>query len=109
MNLVDFYLGRAPDYKGRVLGDIWTWDYGTLEETHDYIQVLFPLTEPSMYSSRAPLLRAKDIAQVRANVTIRENLLRSCRMMLDFYGLAYQGNPPLVHKASHFPDRSRNW
>ena len=30
-------------------------------------------------------------------------------MMLNFYGLEYQENPPLVRRASHFSERARNW
>jgi hypothetical protein len=109
MNLVDFYLGNSPDYNQRLLRDIWTWDHEKLEEIHDYIQVLFPLPEASAYNSRAPILLPEDIAEFRANPKIRENLLRSFRMMLDFYGLEYQEDPPLVRKASHFPQRSQVW
>jgi hypothetical protein len=92
-----------------MLRDIWTWDHEKLEETHDYIQVLFPIPEPSAFNSRAPILSTDDVAAFRANAKIRENLLRSFQMMLNFYGLDYQENPPLVRKASHFPVRARNW
>jgi hypothetical protein len=109
MNLVDFYLGRAPDYNGRLLLDIWAWDHEKLEEIHDYIQVLFPLPEPSAYNSRAPTLSTLDVAAFRTDAKILENLLRSFRMMLNFYGLEYQENPPVVRKASHFLERARNW
>jgi hypothetical protein len=109
MNLVDFYLGNAPDYQGRMLRDIWTWDYGKLEDTHDYIQVLFPLPESSAFNSRAPILRPEDISEFRANASIRENLLRSFRLMLDFYGLEYAEAPPLVRNADHFLEQARSW
>jgi hypothetical protein len=109
MNLVDFYLGVAPDYQGRMLRDIWTWDYTRLEEVHDYIQVLFPLPEPSMFSSRAPILTNAEIGEFRKSQTLRENLLHSLRLMLDFYGLDYQDNPVQVRKAPHFVQRAANW
>jgi hypothetical protein len=109
MQLVEFYLGKAPDYQGRMLQDIWTWDHEKLEATHDYIQVLFPLPEPSRFNSRAPTLRTEDVLAFRASATIRENVMRSFRLMLDFYGLEYAANPPLVQKAENFPERARNW
>src|SRR5437762_2896650 len=109
MNLVDFYKGLAPDYKGRKLHDIWNWDYERLEETHDYIQVLFPLPEPSSFSSRAPILTEQEIAEFRASETMQRNVMRSFRLMLDFYGLQYHENPMRVGKASHFRDRAPNW
>ena len=109
MDLVNFYLGRAPDYKGRMLGDIWAWDHGRLEEVHDYIQVLFPLPEPSMFSSRAPILRDEEIIQFRADDMLPKNLLRSFELMLDFYGLKSRANPLRIEKASSFDERASNW
>jgi hypothetical protein len=109
MNLVDFYLGNAPDYQGRMLRDIWTWDQDRLEQIHDYIQVLFPLPEPSMFSSRAPILRAEEMREFRKNATLRDNLLRSLHLMLDFYGLELQDDPIEIKKAARFPQRATNW
>jgi hypothetical protein len=109
MNLVNFYLGTAPDYQGRMLRDIWTWDHERLEQIHDFIQVLFPLAEPSMFSSRAPILRAEDVREFRNNAALRDNLLRSFRLMLDFYGLEMQEDPVAITKAAHFPERAVNW
>jgi hypothetical protein len=109
MNLVDFYLGRVADYKGRTLQEIWAWDHEKLEEVHDYIQVLFPLTEASQFVSRAPVLHQDEVEQFRGNATIRKNLHHSFELMLDFYGLECNGRPPRVSKASHFAERAQNW
>ena len=56
VDLVAFYRGEAADYQGRTLHDIWNWNDRRLEDRHDYIQVLFPLPEPSQFNARAPLL-----------------------------------------------------
>jgi hypothetical protein len=109
MSLVDFYKGLAPDYKGRMLRDIWTWDHERLEEIHDYIQVLFPLPEPSSFSSRAPILTERETAEFRASEPLQRNLMRSFQLLLDFYGLEYHENPMRVEEASHFRDRALNW
>jgi hypothetical protein len=109
MDLVDFYLGAAPDYQGRMLRDIWTWDHDRLEHIHDYIQVLFPLPEPSMFFRRAPILHDEEICEFRRNATLRANLLRSLRQMLDFYGLKLEENPILISKAVHFAQCAADW
>jgi hypothetical protein len=48
--LLAFYRGQAPDDAGRWLKDIWEWDDEQLETTHDFIQWLFPLPEPSRFN-----------------------------------------------------------
>jgi hypothetical protein len=109
MNLLDFYLGVAPDYQGRMLRDIWTWDPDRLEQIHDYIQVLFPLPEPSRFSSRAPILREEEIREFRRHAALRANLLHSLRLTLDFYGLEMQEDAIQIGKAAHFSQRAANW
>jgi hypothetical protein len=109
MNLVDFYRSASPDDRGRTLEQICSWDDDQLEAVHDYIQELFPLPEPSRFSSRAPLLTATDMAEFRANPALRLQMMRSFRRMLSFYGLEYVDERPLVRKAAHFSHRAENW
>jgi hypothetical protein len=109
VNIVDFYRGQAPDDRGRTLEQIWSWDDDRLEAVHDYIQELFPLPEPSRFSSRAPLLTAADMAAFRADPALRSHMMQSFRRMLSFYGLVYVEDAPLVRKAAHFSRRAENW
>jgi hypothetical protein len=107
--IVDFYLGRAPDYRGRRLADIWRWDHDRLEETHDYIQVLFPSVEPSRFNARAPLLDEATIAAFRGSEELRRNLATSLDVMLRFYGLARDPATGRVVRGPAFAERAANW
>jgi hypothetical protein len=109
MDLVQFYQGTAPDYKGRTLRDLWAWDDERLEDVHDFIQVLFPLDEPSRVSARAPLLDDATIERFRQDETIQANLLKSFRRMLAFYGFRLDEMTKELTKADNFAERAANW
>ena len=83
--LIDFYLGKQRDSKGRTLSDIWAFHAGDLEKVHDYIQFLFPLTVASRFNPDAPLLDAETITVMRSNRQIQNNLRMSLGVMLKFY------------------------
>ncbi|GIW79432.1 MAG: hypothetical protein KatS3mg105_1239 [Gemmatales bacterium] len=106
MDFVGFYLGRAPDHKGRMLTDIWRWSDEKLETGHDFIHVLFPLTEYS-HIFTAPVLDDAALAEFRANKTIRQNLLKSFMRMLRFFGFRLDGQK--VVPADDFSEKSKNW
>jgi hypothetical protein len=106
--LVRFYSGAAPDPRGRTLAAIWAWDDAALERVHDYIQWLFPLPEPSRFNDGAPLLTAADSAAFAARAELRDNLRRSLRRMLAFYGFAL-GDGPRVTRAADFSTQAANW
>lgn len=90
-HLIAFYRGEEPDTEGRAIEDIWSWDHRRLEMVHDYIQWLFPLTEPSRFNPHAPLLTSADIAAFREDPALRERVRRSLDLMLDFFGLKREG------------------
>lgn len=79
------------DYRNRTFRDILAWDDETLERTHDYIQVLFPSTQPSRAVPNSPVLTEDEVDQVLLNPTVlnqvQEGLRESLRRMLAFYGL----------------------
>jgi opioid growth factor receptor-like protein len=112
MNFADFYLEKAPDHLGRKLEDILCWSDDKLEVRHDFIQILFPLTEPSAHIPSAPVLDAATLAEFQKNPTIQQNLLRSFQLMLRFYGfqLIDRDVPePRIVPAADFPTKSANW
>jgi hypothetical protein len=75
--LIRFYdpVIKGADEQGRTLEDILAWNDATLERTHNYIQTLFPLPEPSSTTDKAPLV----------TLEVRQAFKR----MLTFYGLEY--------------------
>ena len=83
--ILEFARG-GTDHRGRTRESILARDDCWLEATHDFIQWLFPLPEPSRYNPQAPILRATDIAAFREDATLRAGLLHATRRMLQFYG-----------------------
>ena len=109
MNFVDFYLGKGTDHLGRKLDDILRWSDDKLEARHDFIQLLFPLTEPSAHVPSAPVLDAASLAEFQKNPTIQRNLLRSFQRMLQFYGFTLDAKKPEVSAAADFSSKSADW
>jgi len=85
--IIDFYNGNGPDASGRKIEDIWLFDDIALEGVHDYIQWLFPLTEPSLFNKDAPLLDDETIQEFRGSIHLQGRLSRSVEVMLSFLRL----------------------
>lgn len=83
--VVDFLSGDGADRAGRTLGQVLAFDDTALERHHDYIQWLFPLTEPSGAVAGSPVLSAEDIEAVRGSPRAQANLERASARMLAFY------------------------
>lgn len=86
--LLDFHRGTGTDHAGRRREEILAWGPERLEGVHDYIQWLFPLTEPSAYNPWAPSLARDDIAAFHADPVLRDRLRHALLVMLAFYGLS---------------------
>lgn len=84
MSLVDFLNGTGPDHQGRYLRDIWDFDDKAIEQTHDFIQWMFPLEEKSESVPGVPTLSPEDIVAIRTNGVARANLERSAQWYLGF-------------------------
>ena len=84
MSLVDFLNGTGPDHQGRYLRDIWDFDDKAIEQTHDFIQWMFPLTEKSMSVPGVPTLSAEDVEAIRTSDVARSNLEKSALWYLGF-------------------------
>lgn len=84
MSLVNFLNGTGPDHQGRYLRDIWDFDDKAIEQTHDFIQWMFPLTEKSMSVPGVPTLSTADIEAIRASEVARANLEKSALWYLGF-------------------------
>jgi hypothetical protein len=106
--LIEFYNGTSTDNCGRTINDIHNFNHEQLENTHDYIQWLFPLLEQSAYNKDAPILTDKDVLEFVNNNNIKGNLLVSFYIILGFYG--FEINKDLVIKKSYtFNERSKVW
>jgi hypothetical protein len=109
VDLVKFYRGEAPDDLGRKLRGIWGWDDDALEHCHNYVQILFPLGEPSQFNPNAPLLDDETAQRFRSDDVIRANLVKSFGVMLRFYGFRMDDKNGEVVEAENFAARASEW
>ena len=72
--LLGFLEGYDVDARGRKLHEIWEFSDNQIESTHDFIQWLFPLTEPSQAQPDAPVLDAEEIPLIRASALASKNM-----------------------------------
>ncbi|XP_078507755.1 opioid growth factor receptor isoform X1 [Lissotriton helveticus] len=64
----------------------WHKNYKILEQSHSYIQWLFPLREAGMNWSATPLTK-KELEVFKENAEVKERFVRAYKLMLDFYGI----------------------
>ena len=84
MEIVGFLEGKTPDHRGRILAMLLQQTDHQAEATHDYIQWLFPLDEPSRSVNGAPVLTELDIDEIRQSSLAQANLAKSARWFLGF-------------------------
>ena len=95
--ILAFLQGEGVDARGRSLFDVLSFDNGTLERTHDYIQWLFPLPEPSSAVPDAPVLSAEEIEAIRDSATAQIALAAASDRMDAFYRMTHDWLMPNDH------------
>ena len=95
--LVAFLAGNGVDAAGRSFHDILALDDDALERSHDFIQWLFPLDEPSRAVPGSPVLDRNAIRALRASRVSRERLGRAAARMLHFYRRTPTWRAPFDH------------
>ncbi len=84
MKLLSFLQDVGPDHQGRYLSDIWQFSDQQIEGTHDFIQWVFPLAEPSGAFPDAPVLESAEIDLIHKSSPATMNLERSAQWFLDY-------------------------
>jgi len=107
MDLENFYKGTDTDNNGRTLYQIWCFNDVELEAGHDWVQILFPLSEKSSCCPDAPLLTSYYVEIFRTSKRIQRNLFVSFLRFCSFLGLEYDGASLL--KAPDYNDRAKVW
>lgn len=107
--LVPFYKKSGTDSDMRTLDDIWNFSLKQKESTHNYIQWLFPLPSESMFNSKAPLLNAELIEDLKGTPEFLLNLRKSLDVMLEFYGLEWNENHTEIILSPNFDERAKVW
>jgi hypothetical protein len=82
--IVSFLEGKTPDYRGRTFAMLLQQSDHQAETTHDYIQWLFPLDEPSRSVNGVPVLNELDIEEIRQSSLAQANLAKSTSWFLGF-------------------------
>ncbi|HEY9880623.1 MAG TPA: opioid growth factor receptor-related protein, partial [Leptolyngbyaceae cyanobacterium] len=70
--IVPFYLREQQDSQGRMIQEMWAWNFEKLEHTHDYIQWLFPLPEKSAFNPNAPIVDEGVIQAFQSSPNLRQ-------------------------------------
>lgn len=84
MKVLSFLQDTGPDHRGRFLSDILKFSDQQIESTHDFIQWIFPLDEPSSASPDAPVLEPGEIALIRKSSLAAHSLNASVQWFCDY-------------------------
>ena len=84
MDIVGFLEGKTPDHRGRTLSMVMAFSDERAEQTHDYVQWLFPLDEPSGSVHGAPVLSELDIDEIKKSPAAQANLIKASELNFQF-------------------------
>lgn len=110
----------APDPNGRTHPSILALPDPDLEYCHDYIQLLFPLPEPSSIHPSTPTIDNATFTAFRSRPSLQSQLQASLTRMLQFYGftasLSHTEDPQTtpttitaISPGPNFPLASKRW
>ncbi|UQY83679.1 opioid growth factor receptor-related protein [Ralstonia pseudosolanacearum] len=89
--LRDFLAGVGTTNRGRTLADILAYTPRQFEDDHEFIQWVFPLTEPSQFNPHAPVMTDADCAELSADPAVRDGLQCAFSFVLKNYGATWDG------------------
>jgi hypothetical protein len=92
-----FLEGEGRDARGRSVFDVLAMNDAAIEHTHDFIQWLFPLPEPSAAVPESPVLTADDIEAIRASDLAPIALSGATDRMTAFYRSTHDWLMPNDH------------
>ena len=85
MNFKNFLLAKEPDFKGRMIQDIWNYSDDEIEGIHDFIQILFPLNKKSQSVFHGYYLETDDLVQsLKDDEQVKKSILKSSEWFLSF-------------------------
>ena len=95
--ILAFLEGEGPDARGRGLFEVLAFNDVALEQTHDFIQWLFPLTEPSAAVPDAPVLTPEEVRAIRDSGMAQCALAAATDRMDSFYRATHDWLMPNDH------------
>jgi hypothetical protein len=105
--LLLFYYGSHPDHRGRMLAEIVAQDDFWFEQTHDFIQWIFPLCDLSRASLHAPLVDGPTRRAFHDDALLRNHMRIAVSRMVKFLGLRFDGKT--VRCAENWNLRKGEW
>ena len=76
---------QGVDFKGRTLQDIWSYSDDEIEKKHDFIQMIFPLNQPSNSVFHGIYLDDNNVIEdLQKNPIVNSNMLKSASWFLSF-------------------------
>ena len=84
IDIVGFLECKTPDHRGRMQFMLWKQTDDEAEATHDFIQRMFSLDEPSQAANGAPVLTEFDTDEIRENQQAIKNLEEFARWFIGF-------------------------
>ena len=82
--VLGFLNGTAADIHGRTFDDVMAFSDEQIERTHNFVQWLFPLNEPSLSVPGSPCLSDAEITTIKDSGVAVANLNMAANWFLDF-------------------------
>ena len=82
--MLNFLKGNERDVYKRYLKDIWIMSDKQIENTHNFIQWVFPLNERSNAVPKSPILTNEEIISIKKSETAQKNIKKSAEWFLEF-------------------------
>ena len=94
--VLGFLNGMAADIHGRTFDDVMAFSDEQIERTHNFIQWLFPLPEPSLSVPGSPCLSGANITALRDSSAAVANLNIAADWFLDFWSEINTGSSRMI-------------
>ena len=82
--ILNFLSGKVSDSNNRFIYDIWKMHDSEIEDTHNFIQWIFPLNEESQAVPNSPILSENEILQISNSTIAKKNIEKSSKWYLNF-------------------------
>mgnify|MGYP000845509846 CR=1 FL=1 len=82
--IIQFLRKEAPHPSGLMFDDVMALNNEAIEKSHDLVQWLFPLPEPSKAQPTAPYLSPDDLEELRNDRLARRSVMEAAIMMTCF-------------------------
>ena len=82
--ILNFLIGNVADSNNRFIYDIWKMHDFEIENTHNFVQWIFPLNEKSQAVPNSPILTENEILQISNSTIAKKNIEKSSKWYLNF-------------------------